>query len=44
MAETDPFTEAGKRKQFITYAKSPGLILANYDDKSLCPSVRPSIP
>jgi hypothetical protein len=26
MAETDPFTEAGKRKHFITYAKSPGLI------------------
>jgi len=42
MAETDTFTEAGKRKHFITYAKSLGLISANYDDKSLCPSVRPS--
>jgi len=42
MTETDLLTEAGKRKHFITYAKSPGLISANYDYKSLCPSVRPS--
>jgi len=42
MAETDLFAEAGKRKHFITYAKSPELISANYDDKLFCPSVRPS--